>query len=375
MVFFKFELKRFLKNPKNKICLGILIVIFLGLFILNEILFARSFSNIELDIARQNLQQSTQMVSTLEQKVSVDQNNEKDTIALEQAKIEQKILEEQLLSLEKKDYERFAQLENNLNYLKLKSISDQNSSEYKSIKAKIDYYEKIESIGAEHSASINNSKSASFVASKSMMGWLASTTILVLLTVLISDSVSSEIESSQIRFYPLIGGRKLRYLFLKLLVPAMVCFLLTAGLFSLLYLFQGFRTNFGAWKYPYLLPDGTLETVGSIALKSLILYFIALLFLSSLGQFLSLIFKKSLVVIGLIVVFLTGFATFSQEEWFQPIKKFLPFEYLGYGQLVNDIDILPNNSFTIAILYLLSLSFVLFLISSYLYQNFFYRKG
>ena len=35
MDFFRFELKRFLKSPKNKICLILLAAIFLGLFIFN----------------------------------------------------------------------------------------------------------------------------------------------------------------------------------------------------------------------------------------------------------------------------------------------------------------------------------------------------
>ena len=114
--------------------------------------------------------------------------------------------------------------------------------------------------------------------------------------------------------------------------------------------------------------------IWQIVLQTLPLFLVALLFLASLGQLLSLIFKKSLVVIGLIVVFLTGFLTLSQEEWFQPLKKFFPFEYLGYGQLINDIKILPQNAFLIGVVYLLVLSLGFILASHYLYQHYYYRK-
>ncbi len=131
---------------------------------------------------------------------------------------------------------------------------------------------------------------------------------------------------------------------------------------------------FGTWNYPYLYLDRTIVPIWQIVLQTLPLFLVALLFLASLGQLLSLIFKKSLVVIGLIVVFLTGFLTLSQEEWFQPLKKFFPFEYLGYGQLINDIKILPQNAFLIGVVYLLVLSLGFILASHYLYQHYYYRK-
>ncbi|MDR1568703.1 MAG: hypothetical protein LBS33_08515 [Streptococcaceae bacterium] len=68
------------------------------------------------------------------------------------------------------------------------------------------------------------------------------------------------------------------------------------------------------------------------------------------------------------------YLTFQNEAWFQPFKKFLPFEYLGYGRLVNDIEILPSNAFIIGMVYLLSLSSVFIVFSGYLYKNYYYRK-
>ena len=342
MAFFYFELKRFLKNPKNQICLTLLAVIFLGLFIFNQTALNKQIIKMNLTTAKFNFQQSKQIVESLQKESQLHPDNIDIAQQLEKAQKEHNILSEQLSALKNKDTEKFAELEHQLNLSQIQSITKKNSDEYQNL--------------------------------KSMTAWLSSTTIFVLITVLITDSISSEIESTQIRFYQLLGGRKLKHLLIKLLVPILVTSLVSLLLFTSLYIVKGLLDSFGTWNYPYLYLDRTIVPIWQISLKTIALFLVALLFLASLGQFLSLIFKKSLIVIGLIVVFLTAFLTLAQEEWFQPFKKFLPFEYLGYGQLINDIKILPQNAFLIGVVYLLALSLGFILASHYLYQHYYYRK-
>ena len=305
------------------------------------------------------------------------QLNPADKVISQQLKLEQErevLLSEELAALKKKDLEKVAQLEYQGLLTLLNSTTDKNSDDYQNLKASIRYREAVKAVGGSPSLSFNSTSEAAFSIGHIMTAWLSSTTIFVLITVLIADSLSSEIESSQIRFYQLLGGRKLKHLLIKLLVPILVTFLFTLLLFAVLYVAKGLLDSFGTWNYPYLYLDRTIVPIWQIVLQTLPLFLVALLFLASLGQLLSLIFKKSLVVIGLIVVFLTGFLTLSQEEWFQPLKKFFPFEYLGYGQLINDIKILPQNAFLIGVVYLLVLSLGFILASHYLYQHYYYRK-
>lgn len=374
MTLFYFELKRFIKNPKNKICLALLALIFFGLFVLNQTTFKQKFSGMELAVTRANLQQSKQAVERLKNETKLNSNDEKIAQDLLIAQEEEEIFSSQLSALEKKDFDKFAELENQRNSAQLKLISQEDSDEYRNLVSSIKYYEAVKAVNGRMSVTINDSSEAAFSIGRSMMAWLSSTVIFVLITVLIADTVSSEIESSQIRFYQLIGGRKFKHLLLKLGVPVLSVGSVTFISFFCQYLIKGFTDSFGTWWYPYLMADGTIQPIWQVGLKAVLVFIVALIFIGSLGQLLSLIFKKSLVVIGLIVVCLTGFMTLAQEEWFQPFKKFMPFEYMGYGQIINDAKILPNNALIIGLIYLMSLSLFFIVVSGYLYQHYHYRK-
>ncbi|CAM3023492.1 ABC transporter permease [Lactococcus laudensis] len=374
MTLFYFELKRFIKNPKNKICLALLALIFFGLFVMEQTTFKQKFSEVNLVMTRENLQQTKHWVENLQNQAKLNPDDKETAQALLVAQENVKIFSSQLSALEKKDFDKFAELNNQQNSAQLKLIPQKDSDEYRSLVSNIKYYEAVKAVNGKMSATTNDTSESAFKVGYSAVAWLSSTAIFVLITVLIADTVSSEIESSQIRFYQLIGGRKFKHLLLKLGVPILSVLSVTFISFFCQYLIKGAMNSFGTWRYPYLMADGTIQPIWQVSLKAVLVFVVALIFIGSLGQLLALIFKKSLVVIGLIVVCLTGFLTLAQEEWFQLIKKFLPFEYLGYGQIINDAKILPNNALIIGLIYLVSLSLLFIVTSGYLYQHYHYRK-
>lgn len=376
MQFFTIELKRFLKNPKNQVCLVLLFLFILGMFTVNQTVFRKRFAEADLAFIRLDYQQAQQAVNSLEKEVQLHPNDEGLAQALITAKKEHDFRDKQLTAVENNDFATFANLENQLNTSRLDSIpeKDRDSDEYRQLEAMVRYFNAIKSVNGNFSVSVNDSSDSAFIIGRSMVAWLSSTTIFVLVTVLIADGVSHDIESSQIRFYHLMGGRKPKQLVLKLVVPILAVFVTTLTVFLLCYVINGLFDGYGTWQYPYLMSNGIILPIWKMSLNTVTMFLVALIFIGSLGQFLSLIFKKSLVVIGLIVVFLTGFMTISQEEWFQPFKKFVPFEYLGYGQLINDVKILPSKAITIGIIYLTSMSLIFIVFSVYLYQHYYYRK-
>ncbi|GGE32422.1 ABC transporter permease [Streptococcus himalayensis] len=375
MKFFCFEFKRFINNPKNKICLVLLLLLFIGLFILNQTTFQKGFSALSIETNQLNLQQSNQSVDNLKKAVELNPNDNQLIQELERAQEEQKIFLEQSETLKNEDYAAFTNLQYQLDSSRLEQISEKDSEEYKKLKINLKYYESVKGVAGSPSPYINSTDESAFTIGSSMMAWLSSTVIFVLLTVLVSDSISAEIESSQIRFYHLMGAKNPKNLLLKLCVPIVVTFSLTIMIFFCLYIIKGMMNSFGTLEYPYLTIDGDILPIWKVTLYTIVLYLVSLLFIASLGQFLGLVFKKSLVVIGLIVVCLTSFMTLSQEEWFRPFKKFFPFEYLGYGQVVNDKQILPQHAVLIGVCYLLIFSFLFIVISNHLYKNYYYRKG
>lgn len=369
-----FELKRFIKNPKNKICLAILVLFFLVLFGFNQLSVNQQFKTMTLASTTTNLQQTKQSVAAIKTQVA---SAPEDTMLAKQLILSQeqeKMLSEQLKALTADDLDRFATLAYEADLAALKSGDMAGSDDDQNRLNSSNYYLAVKAVGGKMGLMANDAADASFKTGSAILHWLSATTLLVLITVLISDVVSSDIESSQIRFYQLIGGRKFRQLVLKLLLPIGVVGVVTVLTFAGIYLISGLLNGFGTWHYPYSLSDGSIFSIWQLSLKSLGLFLVSLLFIGSLGQLLSLIFKKSLVVIGLIVVCLTGFLTLEREVWFQPFKKFIPFEYLGYGRLINDIKILPDHFLLIGVVYLVGLSLIFLSISAYLYHQYYYRK-
>ena len=369
-----FELKRFIKNPKNKICLAILVLFFLVLFGFNQLSVNQQFKTMTLATTTTNLQQTKQSVAAIKTQVA---SAPEDTMLAKQLILSQeqeKMLSEQLKALTADDLDRFATLAYEADLAALKSGDMAGSDDDQNRLNSSNYYLAVKAVGGKMGLMANDAADASFKTGSAILHWLSATTLLVLITVLISDVVSADIESSQIRFYQLIGGRKFRQLVLKLLLPIGVVGVVTVLTFVGIDLISGLLNGFGTWRYPYLLSDGSIFPIWQLSLKSLGLFLVSLLFIGSLGQLLSLIFKKSLVVIGLIVVCLTGFLTLEREVWFQPFKKFIPFEYLGYGHLINDIKLLPDHFLLIGVVYLVGLSLIFLSISAYLYHQYYYRK-
>ncbi|WP_161978738.1 ABC transporter permease [Streptococcus sp. S784/96/1] len=374
MRFWVFESKKYLANPKNIICLSLLVFIIFGLFGFNQIVLKPKLAIHETEMVNLNLQESQRSVEELERMAQISPNDEEVNTQLGYAKEIYNIRLEQKSALDKGDFSLYSDLENNLNKFQLSQIEDKDSKEYKEVMKRIDYHQSIKSVNGVPSIIINDTTDTSFVIGRTIVSWLSSTTFLVLFTILLADNLSSEIESSQIRLYHFLGRGKVSHLITKLIVPVFWTFLATIMSFGVLYLVKGVMDGFGTWQYPYLTEDKTIVPIWSITLKSVLLFLSSLFFITSLGQLLSLVFKKSLVTIGMIVVSLTGFATIAQEEWFQSMKKFFPFEYMGYGQILNDSAVLPDNVFLIGMTYLLTLSIIFFIISNYLYKNYFIRK-
>ncbi|WP_161980327.1 ABC transporter permease [Streptococcus sp. S784/96/1] len=374
MRFWVFESKKYLANPKNIICLSLLVFIIFGLFGFNQIVLKPKLAIHETEMVNLNLQESQRSVEELERMAQISPNDEEVNTQLGYAKEIYNIRLEQKSALDKGDFSLYSDLENNLNKFQLSQIEDKDSKEYKEVMKRIDYHQSIKSVNGIPSIIINDTTDTSFVIGRTIVSWLSSTTFLVLFTILLADNLSSEIESSQIRLYHFLGRGKVSHLITKLIVPVFWTFLATIMSFGVLYLVKGVMDGFGTWQYPYLTEDKTIVPIWSITLKSVLLFLSSLFFITSLGQLLSLVFKKSLVTIGMIVVSLTGFATIAQEEWFQSMKKFFPFEYMGYGQILNDSAVLPDNVFLIGMTYLLTLSIIFFIISNYLYKNYFIRK-
>lgn len=109
----------------------------------------------------------------------------------------------------------------------------------------------------------------------------------------------------------------------------------------------GLENGFGSWDYPaYLvniwsnpasdptLPDNMAISVGSVIVLSMLYLFVVLLFLATLGAVIAVIFKRSMVVIGIMALIILGWASIASFSEIQMIKRCLPFSYLNPVELL-----------------------------------------
>ncbi|RZI49345.1 hypothetical protein [Lactococcus kimchii] len=160
-------------------------------------------------------------------------------------------------------------------------------------------------------------------------------------------------------------------------VTAVMVWLIGISAFNIIVI--GIKNGFGSWRYPSYLVNywGTDQTnttptnmgipVGETILISFFYIFIMLVFFASIGAFLSVLLKKSMVVIGILSVSVVGWLMVINNPNLQSVRKFVPMSYF------NPIELLckPNylfgaNSLLVGIIYLAGLSILFMALASLL---------
>lgn len=184
-----------------------LVLVLFGLFIANKTVFKQKFYQSTLDVTTINIQQNEQMVLNVKNELKLNPDDDTLEESIKELENEKKLFQSQVEALKSNDLEKYANLVNQVNLLQIKKIPSDGSEEYLAISNSIKYYKNIKAVNGKMGITINDTSESAFTVGRSIIFWLSSTVIFVLLTVLIAENLSSEIETSQIRFYQIIGGR------------------------------------------------------------------------------------------------------------------------------------------------------------------------
>jgi ABC-2 type transport system permease protein len=102
---------------------------------------------------------------------------------------------------------------------------------------------------------------------------------------------------------------------------------------------------------------------------------VVLFFLASIGMFLSMLTKRSLVVVTLIAILVMGYESIQDKPWVQSIRKFIPMSYTDPVELLKYPEYLfGKNSLLIGLLYLTSLGILLLLVTNLLFNKYRIRR-
>lgn len=201
--------------------------------------------------------------------------------------------------------------------------------------------------------------------------------------ILVSTSFSSDFENKENRYYYFAGISARKNLILKILSGLLVtsAWLVLVSIVDIIVI--GFLNGFGSFNYPaylinnigqqtlgYLPVDNMAISVGAVIVISLFYLFLVLVFLSSLGALLSIIFKKSLVVVGFVAILTLGYQLIANLAFMQSIRRFIPMSYLNPIELLCHPNYLwGQSSLGVGIVYLSIVSLIFAIGATILLKN------
>ncbi|MGM9887054.1 MAG: hypothetical protein ACI31W_07415 [Lactococcus sp.] len=378
---FIFELKKFMINKRN-------VIMFLALsFVL---LFTLYFSVFKTGLSRsiflQQAETATQtMLATDTQSLTSHKLNEEE-IAFQKENIQ--LLSQQIKALENKNINQYfdlqLQLDKKLSKLSLDNGLGITSDILKRNAVEISYLSLVKSrkLSFEIMPTVQFNAFGQFVDFTLESNYFT-TLFLLLFSFLVSTTVAFYMENKEIMTYKFLNISSRRSLCSKILSAVTATFLGILLLSFIDVIIVGLKNGFGSWDYPaYLvniwnnpasdptLPDNMAISVGSVIVLSMLYLFVVLLFLATLGAVIAVIFKRSMVVIGIMALIILGWVSIASFSEIQMIKRYLPFSYLNPVELLCQPKYLFGNlSYFVGFIYLVFLSLISFGLAVFLLKN------
>ncbi|MDR0199180.1 MAG: ABC transporter permease [Streptococcaceae bacterium] len=383
----KFELKKFLSSKRNKYLLAIISLLIIGYGsyqTLYQVNTAKQ-SNIQalVEMASQNIQNTKQSLTTMESSLkAATTTSEKDGLLASESssKKDLVIYENQLNAAKKKDINTFYRLQNQLDKESIEedaqnsAMANANASVEKSTEADIAYYNAVENRHLNFEASSTTQMAAFGNFQQQFLPLLSSALFVVLFSAMVAITVSTSYEDGELKIYRFFGFNLQNSIINKVIAGVIISFgwLILASI--IYFIIVGFVNGFGSWNYPaYLFTQTSNDLIvnnptisnGVVDAVSILYLLPVILFIASLGALVSVISKRSLVVIGVIAILVLGYSMISSVPWVKPLAKFIPMSYFDPRNLLNNPSNLAGTaSIWVGLVYLLVIS-IIFLAVAY----------
>lgn len=379
----RFEIKKFFYSKKNLIVLGLLGL----LLIISHFFYLNSSFNIESS--------KFPMIESIKYGISKGREKLQDSSYPEDLRAEAenniKIYNQQIAALKANRFNDYFEMQNKLEFQLLNHGKDdpQMKEQNRQLKQSINYYNLVK----KRHLDFELQPGAQILAFGAFIGTpLASmftSMYLLIFAVLISVQISTHFESKEFLFYDFAKISRRKTLLQKVSAALFVTFsgILLISVVDIISV--GLMNGFGSLNYPgYLINfkgvDGVMGTWkvdnmaipnGQVILICLLYLFLILVFLSALGALLSVLFKKSLVVVGVIAVLIVGWSLIEKKDYMQFARPYVPMSYLDPKELLcNPAYLFGKSSLIVGVIYLLVLSAICFLLASILLKNYKVRR-
>ncbi|CAM3114796.1 ABC transporter permease [Lactococcus hircilactis] len=378
---FKFELKKFILNKKNRYILVLISAIIVGYSTYATISFTSLFSNNTASLlqdvqdneksVQDNIKNNEDILKDAKTSAARDQLND----TLNYYKEQNIIYEKQVTALNANHINEYFRLQKKVDQLLLNAENGQD----KALKQEIKYITTVQErhLNFEVMASMQSHAFGNF--HQQFIPILSSSLFIVLFSSMISILVASGYESKENRFYRFAGIDLRKNLLIKVLSGTLATFAWILLSSIVYFLIIGVVNGFGAWNYPAYLGNVdfmrfTLTNItianGILDLGSVFYLFFVILFLASLGALISVFVKRSMVVVGVIALFVMGYSMIGKVSWIISIKRFIPFSYFEPLKLFgNPTDLFGRYSLVVGASYLFVLSALFLSISIFVLKN------
>ena len=387
MKYFKFELKKFILNKRNRYLLALISSLIIVYSVYNTISFTNIFKNNITTLAQEvqttektvqdNIETTEESLKTTKVKAESDDLNN----TLSDLNQEDNIYQKQIAAIGANDINEYYHLQKEIDQLYFKQNGNKSSSgQDKFLKAEIKYIKTVQERKLDFEAMPTMQSHAFGNFHQQFIPILTSSLLIVLFASMVSILVATSYESKENRFYRFAGIDLQKNLIIKVLSGTLATFAWIIISSIIYFLVIGVVNGFGAWNYPAYLGDSDLKTGftltnltipnGILDLESILYLFFVIFFLASLGALISVFVKRSMVVVGVIALFVMGYSMIGDVPWIISIRRFVPFSYLEPLKLFgNPSALFGKYSILIGAGYLLSLSVLFLLISVFIIKN------
>ena len=365
MKYFKFELKRCFTNRKNKVLFSVMSILLLALVAYSVSLKVSNTPKSIESYVEQNLAATNQSY----QKVKDDKNVPKDIIV--QLKSSLQFLNQEKMALKSDDINQYYNIQLKLNQLTMKAGNWAGGD----LKAENSY---IKTVQKRHLNFENYSGAQihSFgIAHEVLFALIFSSLFYLILLLMGGISLAADIETDRIKLYktPIFKNQNpiLTSFFVNVFVVS-AWYLLAVVLY---FVSVGFLNGFGALNYPSGIPKLFLVENWKIDSLYLLWGFVVISFITSLGIFLSLLLKRTLLVVGAFAIIILGFDMIKSQNFMTHLNMFLPMSYFNRINLWQGIRNFPPHPLIVGLIYLISLSLLFMIIANLLFKKMVFRKA
>lgn len=367
MKYLNFELKRIVNNKKNKIiCVILGILMILLIFFSSNLKSSNNYKTTENDLEI-SITSSRQALNSLNGDDTVP-DNVKNEIKKDLEDV-LNLYNQQKESLQKKDLTLYYQIQ-----LKINKIYEQTGQATEYTSEQNAYIKDVSDKKIDFEFSPKAQLHSFGLVHEILFALLFSSLSYLIILLFGGISIASDFENESMKLYKTPIFHKKNSVMSHFLTNVFSAIVFYTTIVLVYLLGTGLLNGFGSLKYPSGINGLALLDNWKIDIIYLFWGFLVITFIISLGILLSLLVRRSLIVVGIFVFLILGFEMIKSQEFMKPFLKFIPMSYFEPIKLLQGGLDLTTSPIVVGLIYLATSSFLFVVISVFMYNRISFRE-